>query len=187
MFITNHHPHSQLVNNNFYFPGIVEKGMSHHQSINLVQWKKPENYRPISVLPIVSDDTVIYFSEKHIDTINSCINKDMEILSQFCSDNELILNMKKGKTESILFGTAPRLKGKGIEIRYRGELINSAERYTYLGNIFDPPLTLNDDFQTNYKNTPKRINLLIKMKPNLTENAVKKMLHCYGDTNNYLL
>ena len=122
-----------------------------------------------------ADDTVIYFSEKHIDTINSCINKDMEILSQFCSNNELILNMKRGKTESILFGTAQRLKGKEIEIRYRGELINSAERYTYLGNILDPTLTLNDDFQKKYKNASKRINLLIKMKPYLTENAVKKI------------
>ena len=128
-----------------------------------------------SQIIMYADDTVLYLSDKDIDTINSCINEDMELISNYCYQNELILNMKKGKTESMLLGTAQRLKGKEIEIRYRGELINSTERYTYLGNILDPTLTLNDDFQRKYKKSSKRVNLLTKMKPFLTQHAVKKI------------
>lgn len=35
---------------------------------------------------------------------DSCPNKDMESISTFCYKNELMLNMKKGKIESMLSG-----------------------------------------------------------------------------------
>ncbi len=61
----------------------------------------------------------------------------MEALSRFCSENELILNMKKGKTEAMLFGTSKRIGNKKMEITYRGEAVNETELYVYLGNLLD--------------------------------------------------
>ena len=56
-----------------------------------------------------ADDTVLYVAGKEIDSIENKLSKDMENLSRWLSSNELILNLKKGKTESILFGTAQRI------------------------------------------------------------------------------
>ena len=88
-----------------------------------------------SSIIMYADDTVLYFANKDVDIINHNLNEDMEEVSRFCQDNELILNLKQGKTESMLFGTAQRLKGKKMNIQYRGESIQSTKRYTYLGNV----------------------------------------------------
>ena len=50
-----------------------------------------------------ADDTVIYFANKDITMIESYLNKDFEQIARFLDDNELIMNLKKGKTETILF------------------------------------------------------------------------------------
>ena len=52
-----------------------------------------------SQIIMYADDTVLYFSDKDVNKINNCINKDMELISNYCYHNKLILNVKKGKTE----------------------------------------------------------------------------------------
>ena len=61
-------------------------------------------------------------------------------ISQFLDSNELILNLKKNKTESILFGTPKRLAGtkKEFEVVFRYDNVSKTDRYVYLGNIVDP-------------------------------------------------
>ena len=43
--------------------------------------------------------------------------------------NELILNLKKGKTEAMVFRTAKRLSmtSKCVSIKYNGNIINNAK------------------------------------------------------------
>ena len=53
-----------------------------------------------------ADDTVLYVAGKEIDSIENKLSKDMDNLSEWLRCNGLILNPRKGKTESILFGTA---------------------------------------------------------------------------------
>ena len=51
-------------------------------------------------------------------------------------ESELLLNLYKGKTESMLFVTEKRLRflgGKQLEIHVDGKLINSTRNYKYLG------------------------------------------------------
>ena len=50
------------------------------------------------------------FLEKTLAYINEMLyNEVNSFLYQYCYDNELILNLKRGKTESMLFGKAKRL------------------------------------------------------------------------------
>ncbi len=57
-----------------------------------------------------ADDTVIYYANNDVDVIENVLNSEMKIIGSYCSENELLLNLKKGKTESMLFGTAKRLR-----------------------------------------------------------------------------
>ena len=49
----------------------------------------------------------------------------------------LVLNLKKEKTETMLFGTAKRLSKQGqdtIKVVIQGETVYHTTSYTYLGN-----------------------------------------------------
>jgi len=48
--------------------------------------------------------------------------------------NELIINLKEGKTEAMLFGTGKRLAkaDKHLNVSYHGQTINNVNEYKYL-------------------------------------------------------
>ena len=47
-----------------------------------------------------ADDTVIYFADKDSKSIQSNLTEDMDLISNWLKENELIINMKEGKTEA---------------------------------------------------------------------------------------
>ena len=95
-----------------------------------------------------ADDTVIYYANKDIDVIEKVLNSEMVSVGTYCRENELVLNLKKGKTEAMLFGTAKRVKqhGRELKISYNGTSISFVSEYVYLGNVIDSTLTLRSNF-----------------------------------------
>ena len=53
-----------------------------------------------------TDETVIYCSGKDVRSIEANFTYDMDLIAKYLDDNELIMNLEKGKTEVMLFGTA---------------------------------------------------------------------------------
>ena len=124
-----------------------------------------------------ADDNVIYTAHKDINQLSKLLNEDLNSISNFFYENELLANLKKGKTETMLFGTSKRLSkiNQGLELFYREERINNTESYKYLGNTVDPTLTLNSDFDAKYKNASKRLKLMARVRPFLTKSAALKI------------
>ena len=60
-----------------------------------------------------ADDTVIFTSSKHLDVTQHNLSEDISSLASWFRDNELIINLRKGKTEVML--TAKRLHGFDID------------------------------------------------------------------------
>ena len=56
-----------------------------------------------------ADDTVIYYSHKNIEQIEEKLQVDFTNITSWLEDNQLVINLKKGKTEAMLFGTEKRL------------------------------------------------------------------------------
>ena len=100
-----------------------------------------------------ADDTVIYVAGKEIKEINTRVLNAMAELSAWFSDNELILNLKTGKTEALLFGTAQRIRKctEPLCILHENGQINITPTYKYLGVQLDSTLNLNSDFDAKYK------------------------------------
>ena len=63
---------------------------------------------------IYADDTVIYVPGKDTFIIETRLSADMQSISNWCDENELILNLGQGKTESMLFGTSRNLSKQRI-------------------------------------------------------------------------
>ena len=53
-----------------------------------------------------ADDTVIYLACKDIIQLESKLTNEMECINKYLYENELVINLKKGKTETMLFTTA---------------------------------------------------------------------------------
>ena len=91
-----------------------------------------------------SDDTFIYLADNDFCVIEYRLNENMNYIYECLSENELILNTKKGKTEVMIFGTAKRLANneRNLEVLYNNVVLNPTTQYKYLGTTIDPTLQL---------------------------------------------
>ena len=89
-----------------------------------------------------ADDTVLYFSSDNFQIIENTLNLEIQNLYKYLAENELIINLKPGKTEAMLFGSSKRLakNPKQLRLTYNGTDICFTKRYKYLGTIVDPSL-----------------------------------------------
>jgi hypothetical protein len=120
-----------------------------------------------------ADDTVIYVADKCSQVIEQKLNEDINRISEYFDKNDLIINLKPGKTESILFGTAKNLsnKPKSLNINFKYSIINPTPLYTYLGVVLDTHLNLSGNFDRAYRKASSRIRLLYRLKSNMTAKA----------------
>ena len=124
-----------------------------------------------------ADDTVLYCSNKTIEKIEFKLNEDLKYVSEYFKSNELIMNVSKGKTESMIFGTQKRLGmvSRNLNLVYNGTQISSTTEYKYLGVSLDQSLTLSNHFNKIYKSASNKLYFLNLLKPSLTLNAVFKV------------
>jgi len=130
-----------------------------------------------SKVVMYADDTVVYFSHKDFDKIESCLNKDFANISNYLYLSELVINLNKGKTESMLFSTSKRLSklNKNLEIKFNETTIRDTKTYEYLGNLVDSSVNMNKNFENRYKKAAARIRLLQKVRPYINETATEKV------------
>ena len=137
-----------------------------------------------SILEYV-DDTVLYVAGKEIDSIENKLSKDINNLSEWLRCNELILNLKKGKTESILFGTAQRIAKQRNEpfkvtiAQPTPTVSNNTTVYKYPGVQVDTTFNLNSHFDNYFKRASDRLRLLAKSRScldNATANTIYRTM-----------
>ena len=78
-------------------------------------------------------DTVIYTSGKRKEDVEKALQEDFTSLADWLELNDLIINLKKGKTECTLFGTCQRVKNQSLDVKYRHHSILFTDTYKYLG------------------------------------------------------
>ena len=84
------------------------------------------------------------------------------------------MSLKKGKAETMLFGTINRLKtAREIDVLYNNQIINFTETYKYLGNTVDHHLSFSENFEKSYKKASSRLRLLERMRCYLSSKAAR--------------
>ena len=56
-----------------------------------------------------ADDTVVYVADKDMKVINSKLSNNMDSIADWFGENGLVINFKKGKTESPPFASSQRI------------------------------------------------------------------------------
>ena len=81
----------------------------------------------------------MYLSSKVRENVERLLNEDLTKISNHFNRNKLFVNLKKGKIESMILGTAKRLKtaGNNINVYFKGQMINNVTEYKHLGNTVD--------------------------------------------------
>ena len=113
-----------------------------------IQINDPSKIVDGCTVQMYADDTVIYTSHRDIKVIENTLSANMTVIKKWLDKNRLIINLKKGKTESMLFGTVKRLCSHGdLKVSLQGHLINFTSKYKYLGMHLDPSLSMSDHLQ----------------------------------------
>ena len=89
---------------------------------------------------LYADDTGILVSGKSKSEIEAALSRSLELVSAWLVDNKLSLHL--GKTESILFGSKPKVrKNTGLNVQCNGISIAASTSVKYLGAILDQSLS----------------------------------------------
>ena len=123
---------------------------------------------------LYADDMVIFYSDKKYDVIKKSLFTDLLAIATWLSNNKLIINLKAGKTECLLFGTPRKLANSDkLEIDLNGVKINTVDSYEYLGVKMDKFLTYRDNIARTCKKASSRIKLLSRVRHTLTPHVAE--------------
>ena len=143
-------------------------------------------------------NTVIFYSDKSAKAVEDVINQEVNLAGKWFTNNNLIMNLKKCKTEFVMYGTSQKLSRQPpCHIEIGGAEINQSSSYEYLGVTHDHHLTLQDQINKIYKKASICLKLLQRIRANISPQAAEKiyntmirpvLLYCYpvyirlGDT-----
>ena len=113
-----------------------------------------------------TDDKVTFYGNGGLATIKHQLGEDLKNLSRWFEEKELLINLKPGKTELLLFGTSQRIAkiNKNFEVKFNNQYNNETKSYKYLGAEVDHTLNLNSYFHKTYKKMTSRLRLLNKLR-----------------------
>ena len=115
-----------------------------------------------------ADDTVIFYSNASSKNIEEIINKEVQCVADWLQENILVINLKKGKTEFVLYGTAKRLKNAPcVKVEINGIEVTNNEVYEYMGVHVDKTLSFSEQFDKIYHKAAKRLGLLHRIRQKL--------------------
>ena len=101
-----------------------------------------------------ADDTVVYVHGKTKDIVESQLNEDPKNMSTYFKTNQLIINLNRGKSETMIFGMSCRLSkcGKKLNLYYDDIVKHATETYKYLGTILDSTFSFSVNFNVQKNN-----------------------------------
>ena len=133
---------------------------------------------------LYADDTGILVAGKRISEIESILSNDLELISEWLVDNKLSLHL--GKTESILFGSKPKLRSNPqLHVSCNGVSITPSSSVKYLGAIMDQCLSGESIAKSVISKANSRLKFLYRKSKFLTFHTrkllVMSLIQCHFD------
>ena len=111
---------------------------------------------------LYADDTVIYNSNKSGSDVERVLNTEVGYIVKWFDKKNLILNIKKGKTEFVLYRSSKKLSTQAdISIKINNTVINEVTTYKYLGVSLDNHLSPQNYVRDMYKKASRHVKMLL--------------------------
>ena len=122
------------------------------------------------------DEIVTFLPGKSRLEIEQGLHLNLVNISNYFCENEVVIHLKPGKTESMLFATGRKLSQnkKALKLEYKSKVIVSTAEYKYLGTILDQT-SFSSNFNKVYKKTPGKLRLLQSLKFYLSPDSLTKV------------
>ncbi|XP_057298351.1 uncharacterized protein LOC130629229 [Hydractinia symbiolongicarpus] len=120
-----------------------------------------------------ADDTVVYIAGRNVNYIEDILNSELKNIEQYLIDNDLVINLKRGKTEAMLFGTGKKLNSVSHKLKlfYNFVEVNTTSQYKYLASTLESKLSMQVNFDTAYKKASTRLRLLSALRSQIDDNT----------------
>ena len=123
---------------------------------------------------LYADDAVIYCANKNCENIESQLKIDIGQIAEWLTINNLVANLKRTKTECVLFGTYQRTsKSKPLQVKMNEQSISESQKYEYLGVILDKNLNFDEHLEKTFKKVSSRIKLLSRVGENINPHTAE--------------
>ena len=119
---------------------------------------------------LYADDTLLYFANKSVSTIENNLTLDLANVIHWLRANFLSLNI--GKTKMMLIGTHQRLASvNDFSIQANGHSLKWVDKFKYLGVILDQNLSWKDHVEYIGKKISSRLGMLRRARKVLPRHA----------------
>ena len=122
-----------------------------------------------------ADDTVLFLLGQDISEIENQLTSEMQVAAKSLEENDLIINLSKGKTESMLLGASRRMQNNSIKVYLNDKLINFTTKYKYLGVLVDQKVKLKEHFDQAVRKASGRLRFLKMIRSSLTMDAAESI------------
>ena len=129
---------------------------------------------------LYADDCTIYATDCCLDIVNSKLNRDVESIAKWCSNNHMIINIHKSYT--MVISTRQKIAHsveKDLSIKYRDFQLKSVSSHGYLGIEIDNRLSWSPHIRMTIKKLNLRLSILSRIKKFLPFSARMTYYHAY--------
>ena len=120
-------------------------------------------------MTLYADDSVLYVVGKICDVIEEKLNNDLEQIANWFVQHNIVVNLKKTKTECVLYGTHQRTsRSKPMKVKINQTKITESDVYKYLEVKMDKNLTFSDHLEKTAKKATSRVKLLSRIQHNIS-------------------
>ena len=128
-----------------------------------------------SKIMMYAGDTVLFYSAKKVDELESSLNEDLRHVNSWVNTNGLSLNPIK--TEFMIFGTPPKLSSitKPMCLKLEKHSLTQVSTCKYLGVYLDPNLKWKDHIYHTSNKIGSRLALLSRLKRTLPLQSLKSL------------
>ena len=126
-----------------------------------------------SQIMMYADDTVLFYSTKHINELEIVLNEDLQHVNNWVQSNGLSVNPTK--SQFMIFGTSQKLStiSEPLHLKLEQHELMQVNMYKYLGVYLDPVLNWKEHIQYASKKVGSRLALLSRLKRFLPLESVK--------------
>ena len=106
--------------------------------------------------------------------LEDVVNEELNCVIRWLQYNNLTINLKKGKTEVILYGTKKKLsKASEMSIIAASTRVENATVYEYLGVKMDNSLSFKQQSDKIYKKATSRVKLLAHIRSTISTHVAE--------------
>ena len=131
----------------------------------------------VNTMPLLfADDTNLFASGTDLESLQTCVNKDLLAIAEWLKANKLSLNVKK--THYMIFNGKRKLKYQ-ISLNIDGESINEVDKTKFLGVIIDKNLTWKSHIQYICGKVARGIGIIIKARKWLNQDSLLSLYYSF--------